>query len=632
MRDTQEHHLLSSYRSLCAFLLLCLALLTCWTCNSESPSPSPDSVPTPPRRVDTKEDGASANDIPRTSDTAPHADEIIVTLRQPEKLIVPEGEYKIGNSQDQLDAIVSLCLDSPSRSTCNGGNFSDILGVHRVVVSGFWLDQYEVSYGQYMECVDMGPCAKPQLGDNPLLAKPELPVLGVTWMDALQYCKWQGKTLPTEAQWEYAARGRLATNRFPWGNSPPSAQRARYCDGNCRKIMATKPLQEVRANIGPVPVRSMPSGATPEGVFHMAGNAKEYCLDTYDENAFMSLANRGAQVEDPVVRSDSTPISDAHPDKDTVVIRGGGWYSGPSRLEASRRREQNRHLAKRWGSKDPWFETGFRCAAPLDFAGDRADMAKLDSGFYRRGIPEAKLPSLVAECKRRRYQVKCTLHDLAMEFPKQTSVRLRAFEIDKPLVSQAAYALCAEEGLCTHRDSQGGGDFPATMVTWQDAFTYCKFAGKRLCTDTEWEVAATGGNGQQIFPWGNSAPTHELAGFITPEKEEMELDDKPKGARFAGPFGRSDLPLNLSPFRAHQMVGNVWQWTMPSDRAGQAQLCTVGMVPPGTASVGTLAPVRGGSSRTVRMKLVATRPESKDAALRFPDVGFRCCRDVPKEP
>jgi len=134
----------------------------------------------------------------------------------------------------------------------------------------YQIDRTEVSQAAYELCVASTICTPPA-GDYDPVATPNLPVVSVTWFQAVEFCGWVGKRLPTEAEWELAARG-TDGRKFPWGNSDPSCSQALYLD--CPGT--------------PVEVSSFPDGASPYGALHMADNVSEWINDWYDEDYYVT--------------------------------------------------------------------------------------------------------------------------------------------------------------------------------------------------------------------------------------------------------------------------------------------------------------------------------------------------------
>jgi formylglycine-generating enzyme required for sulfatase activity len=202
---------------------------------------------------------------------------------------------------------------------------SDEKPVHKVYISKFWMDKYEVTNGEYKKCVDAGSCRAPSesksytrssyYGDS---RYDSYPVIYVSWDDAWKYCQWKGKRLPTEAEWEYAARGGLKGKKYPNGDT----------------------ISESEANFGgndtqPVGYYS-PNGY---GLYDMAGNVSEWVSDWYEANYYKSSPPR-----DPQGPSNG----------EYRVVHGGSWYIYGGSIRVSHRSTNS--------PTDGNDAAGFRCA------------------------------------------------------------------------------------------------------------------------------------------------------------------------------------------------------------------------------------------------------------------------------
>ena len=185
-----------------------------------------------------------------------------------------------------------------SMGSNDGG--SDERPVHEVELAGFYIDKYEVSWRQWKlsqlpySKSPVDRLRKPRAPDWGIVD--EQPALNVSWHDAIAYADWVGKRLPSEAEWEKAARG-TDGRRFPWGDEPPTAERAMWREN---------PL----AAVSTAPVDCCAEGASPYGALNLAGNVYEWCLDVYEKD-FYARSPR----ENPVNRGDGR----------FRVLRGGAF-------------------------------------------------------------------------------------------------------------------------------------------------------------------------------------------------------------------------------------------------------------------------------------------------------------------
>ena len=155
--------------------------------------------------------------------------------------------------------------------------------IHTVYLNEYWIDQTEVTNTQYALCVAAGHCTKPlnlESQINSWYQDEELsdhPVVFVDWNQANAYCTWAGRRLPTEAEWEKAARGSDG-RLYPWGDEFDSTK-VNYCDVNCWAIWKDVDNSDGYSNTSPV--GAFPGGASPYGVLDMAGNAYEWVSDWF---------------------------------------------------------------------------------------------------------------------------------------------------------------------------------------------------------------------------------------------------------------------------------------------------------------------------------------------------------------
>ena len=238
---------------------------------------------------------------------------------------IPGGDFHMGCSEND--------------SQCD----SDERPYHLVTLSSYYIDQHEVTVADFRECVESGSCAMPDTHEQEQYCnwgregRDDHPVNCVDWNQANAYCRWKGRRLPTEAEWEYAARGNDG-RVYPWGNAfdchmgnfddEQQIDRAMVAGGvGCDGFLSTSP------------VCSFPDGNSPFGLCDMAGNVLEWCNDWSDTNYYAS----GPQ-QDPQGPTEGS----------RRIYRGGSWF----------RLEKNARTSYRlWGSPDTRNrEYGFRCA------------------------------------------------------------------------------------------------------------------------------------------------------------------------------------------------------------------------------------------------------------------------------
>jgi formylglycine-generating enzyme required for sulfatase activity len=226
-------------------------------------------------------------------------------------VFVPEGEFTMGEGSDE----------------------------HQVILDAFWIDQTEVTNAMYAKCVTDGDCTLPESNSSDThddyYGNSEFnnyPVINVNWEQANTYCSWAGRELPSEAEWEKAARGEDG-NIYPWGNTFDGTI-LNFCDANCIYDWANKEFNDGYADVSPV--GNYPSGQSPYGALDMAGNVWEWVSDWYDVY----------------------PGGDANASSDFGetyrVLRGGSWNNNDGNVRSANR-----------GWDDPAYSdnlVGFRCS------------------------------------------------------------------------------------------------------------------------------------------------------------------------------------------------------------------------------------------------------------------------------
>lgn len=231
-----------------------------------------------------------------------------------EMVQIPEGPFTMGSNDGDPD-------EAPE---------------HQVFLKGFFLDRKEVTQSEYMRFAKMTKRAMPRIevfeDDQSKLLQPDFAAMSVSWDEAMAYCKWAGKRLPTEAEWEKAGRGE-GKRKYPWGDK--FAVNAANVDGSedGYKYLAPPGLFE--------------AGRSPYGLYDMTGNVAEWVADSYDEGYYKKSPYRDPKGPE---------------NADLKVVRGGSW----------RETEHNARISKRFAAKH-WrtdITIGIRCAADLEQEGE----------------------------------------------------------------------------------------------------------------------------------------------------------------------------------------------------------------------------------------------------------------------
>lgn len=280
----------------------------------------------------------------------------LLTVRSPMAQIPGATNFAMGTTPQEVAEAVRLCVDRDGGS-CTVAMGEDSAPQHIVAISPYQIETTEVTYAQFLTFLNLlGPRSHLNGCDGQpcLITRNEdensnvtfdsanydvpdvinqFPVANVTWYGARSYCETIGRRLPTEAEWEMAARG-LDGRNYPWGS-----------EWNTDLAKTNRPLD---APVGAVPVDSYPLGASPFGVLNMAGNVAEWVGDWYDPRYY-------GQVEA------SQPDPQGPPAGSEKVVRGGSWDAPPFFSRVTHRQSWQPNSGTLW--------IGFRCAADVDAAG-----------------------------------------------------------------------------------------------------------------------------------------------------------------------------------------------------------------------------------------------------------------------
>ena len=255
-------------------------------------------------------------------------------------VLIPAGDFQMGSRYD---------------TTGNDATRP----MHTVYINAFYIDVHEVTIGQYNQFArETGHRALPV--NVPQYSPTDRhPVVGVSWHDAMAYARWAGKRLPTEAEWEKAARGGLVQKNHSWGDAALDGTQCNFADKSLRIIWNREREPEnnwADENLNDDHAYTAPVGSYPPngyGLYDMAGNVWEWCFDAYDEN-FYANSPRQNPIADIIIRD---PKNNRITVNELRVTRGAGWNDGPRNMWIASRREAASHVQ--------WLNTGFRCVKPV---------------------------------------------------------------------------------------------------------------------------------------------------------------------------------------------------------------------------------------------------------------------------
>lgn len=468
-------------------------------------------------------------------------------------VLIPAGEFQMGTQE------AVIYMDA----------WYDEQPAHTVYVDAFYMDIYPVTNKKYKEFLLANPVWQKEnidlkyhdgnylrdwKGNNYPRWKGDHPVTSVSWYAAMAYATWSGKRLPTEAEWERAARGGLEGKRYPWGDSIDNI-RANY-DNNIGK---TTPVGKYTSN--------------PYGLYDMVGNVMEKVLDEYDAHYYSISPSvnpvSGADTTEEIVKTYLNI-------KTRRGLRGGSWLNPAPYVRVADRNWTH--------PTDTGGLGGFRCVKDVpDIAKNDRDIIKFISAnppngsiikpndiitLTFNGAPEdiavgtnitPFLESIAAIPNKKTvtvmgiftpgehylqlnwkhgadylaYKVETPVPDKMVLIPagkfvmwhrksndrQDNSVYIAAFYIDKYEVTVGEYKQFVNETGHRSPDWEKIAEYspsdkhPMIYVNWFDAMLYARWVGKRLPTAAEWEKAARGGLVGKKYPWGDTEPDGTQANY-----------------------------------------------------------------------------------------------------------------------
>ena len=226
------------------------------------------------------------------------------------------SSFQMGSDDDEVSNELGDCAREAYGHRCSPAFFSNETPRHTVTLSSYWIDRFEVSVADYERCVVVGRCEpRPTSEATRRFDHLNYPVTRVTWNDAVAYCAFRGGRLPTEAEFERAARG-LTGRRYPWGNlfNTRATNHGRF---------GWDVTEDADGFVELAPIGSFPDGVTPEGIHDLAGNVAEWVLDRY------------APSYDAAARTD--PRGPGVGGSNLRVVRGGSYAQPRFRVRGAAR-------------------------------------------------------------------------------------------------------------------------------------------------------------------------------------------------------------------------------------------------------------------------------------------------------
>ncbi len=553
---------------------------------------------------------------------------VVVTQPTPPEgmVLIPAGTFQMGNN--------------------NVGAWEREEPVHTVHLDAFYMDKYEVTNAQFKAFVDANPHWQKESidatfhdgnylhlwnGNDYPEGKANHPVVYVSWYAAVAYADWAGKRLPTEAEWEYAARGGLAGQNYPWGDTITLA------DANYGVWDEGDFVEGVGDT---APVGSYPPNSY--GLYDMAGNVWEWCLDAWDAGFYVTSDNSrnpiaGGKTLQWILDNFTSVESDR-------MLRGGGWNDS-----AEIPRVAIRIFDTPTGTSSG---RGFRCARgtvtpivetpPVETTTPEG-MALIPAGTFQMGSNLADEADLLeaegweADWFRDEQPVHTVhLDAFYMDVYEVTNAQFKAFVDANPQWQKDNIDAKFHEG--EYLDDWNGNDYPegkanhpVVYVSWYAAMAYADWAGKRLPTEAEWEYAARGGLEGKKYPWGDTITLADANyGVWDDEGNFVVSDTAPVGSDPPNGYGLYDMAGNVEEWCLDAYEGDFYFVSDNSRNPIAGGETTIQGLRDNFTSLPTdsFRVLRGGSWDNAALSLRVANRNQDTPTRTFYDIGFRCARAV----
>jgi len=512
--------------------------------------------------------------------------------------------------------------------------------IHPVYVDGFWMDEHEVTNAQYasflndegnqeeggrnwLDSTDMDVLIEKKSGVwQPVSGYENHPVVEVNWYGARAYCEWTHRRLPTEAEWEKAARGGMEGNLYPWGNENPT------CTAGARNGAQYGPCKR-----GLIPVKTFASNGY--GLYDMAGNVWEWVYDWHNLDYY-----RDSPYEDPTGPSTG----------EYRVLRGGSWHYDGNDIRVAYRLSNP--------PSNTSYPAGIRCAQSVSVDLSIETPVPIETPSPTPTVaPALEIGATQISLVDGMVQVYITAGEFLMGtndtfFARPVhSVYLDPFWMDQHEVTNSQYAQFLnvqgnklEEGEtwlnADHEDvsivqkngkwqpKNGYEDHPVVEVSWYGAQAYCEWAGRRLPTEAEWEKAARGGMEGKEYPWGNTFDGDKVNFCDSKCDLTWANNTYNDGYKKTAPVS-SYTPNDFGLF---DMAGNVSEWVADwFDEDYYVSSSYDNPLGPPRPSTGGIHCLRGGSWYDTDQNIrVSTRGKASGLMFsKFGNPGFRCAESSP---